>query len=261
MKLALYQGPAIGGDIEAGFARIEMNLAAAAKAGACMTVFPELFLPGYNRPDLHESLAQPLGGAWSGRLAEIAKKHQCGLTVGWAESADGVVYNAATCVDETGNQLAHFRKIQLFGPMEKKSFSPGSSYSIFEFQGQKAAILICYDIEFPQHCNALAKAGVTLIFVPTANPAGFEHVSDVLVPARAAEMQLTIVYANYCGTEGDLAYGGHSIIVGPDAAALASAGTGETLLITDISQIDQISAEKLSQQNEDYRKVVVSHDA
>ena len=43
MKLALYQGPAIGGDIETGFARIERYLSAAALAGAKMLVFPEVF--------------------------------------------------------------------------------------------------------------------------------------------------------------------------------------------------------------------------
>ncbi|MEJ8475725.1 carbon-nitrogen hydrolase family protein [Roseibium algae] len=261
MKLALYQGPAIGGDIELGFARIEMNLAAAAQAGASMAVFPELYLPGYNQPDLHQGLAQPLGGAWTKRLSDLASQYACGLTIGWAERLDETIYNSATCFDDTGKQCAHYRKIQLFGPMERAGFTAGDAYSVFEIFGQRAALLICYDVEFPQHCDALAREGVSLILVPTANPKGFEHVSRVLVPARAAEMRLTIVYANYCGQEDGLAYGGNSLIVGPDAMPLATAGVTETLLIADLSHIEQITAEILSQQNRDYRKVGISHDA
>ncbi len=261
MKLALYQGPAIGGDIEAGFIRIEKQLSAAALSGARMTVFPEVFIPGYNRPDLHRSLAQPLDGEWTERLSEIARKAGCGLTIGWAEQFDGKVFNAATCFDESGERIAHYRKIQLYGPMEQASFEFGDCYTVFELAGRKAALLICYDVEFPQHCIALANQGVSLILVPTANPRGFEYVSDILVPARAAEMRLTIAYANFCGKEGDIAFGGRSVIVGPDGKALASAGTGETLLVTDLSALDTIDQTLLSQQQADYRRIGKTDDA
>ena len=254
MKLALYQGPAIGGGIDAGFARIETLLSAAAMAGAGMAVFPELFMPGYNRPDLHGSLSQPLGGDWSQRFADLARQAGCGLTLGWAERCGDQVYNAASAYSASGTLLAHYHKIQLFGPMEKSSFAPGESYAIFDLCGRKAALLICYDIEFPQHCRALADQGVTLVLVPTANPRGFEHVSRTLVPARAAEMGLTIAYANYCGTEGDLTYSGHSLIAGPDAQALAAAGRGETLLVADLRPASEIAPELLSMQRQDYRE-------
>ncbi|MEL7526014.1 MAG: carbon-nitrogen hydrolase family protein [Pseudomonadota bacterium] len=252
--MALYQGPAIGGDIEAGFARLETQLTAAAVAGANMAVFPELFLPGYNRPDLHKSLAQPLGGAWTNRLSDLARQHGCGLTIGWAERDGDTVYNAATAFDAVGNILGHYRKIQLFGPMEKASFDFGDSYCSFDLVGQKTAILICYDIEFPQHCQALADQGVSLILVPTANPKRFEHVSHTLVPARAAEMGLTIAYANFCGSEGGLTFGGHSLIAGPDAQVLANAGRGETLLVADLAPLSDIAPDILSLQRQDYRE-------
>jgi predicted amidohydrolase len=260
LKLALYQGPAIDGDIEAGFIRIEKQLSAAALAGARMIVFPEVFLPGYNRPDLHKALAQPLGGEWTGRLSALAKQTGCGITIGWAEADGGKVYNAATCFDETGEQIAHYRKIQLYGAMEQASFEFGDRYTVFDLWGRKAALLICYDVEFPQHCIALAAQGVSLILVPTANPRGFEYVSETLVPARAAEMRLTIAYANFCGSEGDITFGGHSVIVGPDAKPLASAGTGETLLVTDLSALDRIDSSVLSQQQADYRRVGKTDD-
>jgi nitrilase len=76
-------------------------------------------------------------------------------------------------------------------------------------------------------------------------------VPNILVPARALENRMTIAYANYCGTEAGLSYGGKSVIVGPDAEVLAQAGIGETVLITDISVIHQIDPALLSTQLED----------
>ena len=130
--------------------------------------------------------------------------------------------------------LGHYRKIQLFGPMENASFSPGSSQCIFDLGGIRTALMICYDVEFASHVLDLAVKGVKLLLVPTANPAGFEHVSKAFVPARAAEVGITIVYANFCGTERGVTYGGYSLICPPDARPLATAGTTETLLIADI---------------------------
>ena len=77
-------------------------------------------------------------------------------------------------------------KIQLFGPQEKAVFTPGDRYASFQFRGHHIGLLICYVIEFAQHAWALKARGVDLVLVPTANPAGFENVSDLIVPARAA---------------------------------------------------------------------------
>ena len=253
MKIALHQGPAIGGATEEAFAVIESRLAAAAAAGARMAVFPELYLPGYNRPDLHGALAQPVDSAWDGRLAGLARAAGCGLTIGWAERDGDAVYTAASCFSPAGERIAHYRKIQLFGPMENASFRPGGDYCLFELEGMKTALLICYDVEFAAHCRALAERGADLILVPTANPAGCEYVSQILVPARAVEMGLTIAYANYCGTEGDIAYGGHSVIAGPDGRALVAAGPGEAFLVADLAANSAIPQTRLSRQLEDYR--------
>ena len=253
MKLALYQGPSPAGDIAHAFSVIARVLSTAAAGGASMALMPELFLPGYNQPDRFATLAQPQGGAWQARLSDLCRRHGCGLTIGWAERAGDTIYNAATCVDATGQTLAHYRKIQLFGPIEAACFTPGDSYCTFDLHGQRAALLICYDVEFAHHVRALADQGATLLLVPTANPAGFDAVADTLVPARAAENRITIAYANLCGTEAGLTYGGKSVIVGPDAQPLASAGRGETLLIVDLDAIAALDPATLGTQVRDRR--------
>lgn len=235
MKLALSQWAPCHGATEADFDRIGSELRAAAAAGASMLVLPELLLPGYNHPSLHQRLAEPRDGAWMGRIAGLCRAQGCGLTLGWAERDGDRVFNAATAFDAQGALLGHYRKIQLFGEMEKAGFHPGDTYTIFDLEGVRTALLICYDIEFAPHVRALAARGVKLILVPTANPTGFEVVARALVPARAAEMGLTIAYANYCGSDGGLGFGGLSCVAGPDGATLAAAGRGEALVIVELS--------------------------
>lgn len=255
MKLALWQTQPTNGRIEAGFSALCMQLQAAALAGARLLLVPELFLPGYNRPDLHARLAQPLDGAWIARLRESAARAGCGLCLGWAERDGAEVFNAATTIGPDGAILAHYRKIQLYGAMERASFAPGQQLApCFEIDGVRIGLLICYDIEFPGHAAALAAAGARVILVPTANPSGFEHVQRRLVPARAHENDIVVAYANLTGVEGDLTFGGRSVIAGPDGEALACAGArGEALLIVDLAAADAVPAGLRSVQRRSYR--------
>ena len=97
--------------------------------------------------------------------------------------------------------------------------------------------------------------------MPTANPQGFDHVARILVPARAYESRLTIAYANYCGPDGDLNFGGLSVIVGPDGEPVAAAGRGPALLIVDLPAPQDYPQERLSTQAADLRRVDAPSDA
>ncbi|OSP54905.1 carbon-nitrogen hydrolase family protein [Pseudoruegeria sp. SK021] len=238
MKLAVYQSPTSDGNVEDALSRLSRMLMAAAQAGAEMLVAPELYLPGYNRPDLHQKLAQDINGPWCQRLADMCRMAGCGVTLGWAERDGDAVYNSATCFGSDGQVLGHYRKLQLFGPMEAESFTAGNrSSEVFDLGGMKTGLLICYDVEFPQLVEGLHAKGADLILVPTANPVGYEHVQHVLIPARAYDAGAVIAYANYCGDEAGLAFSGLSLIAGPDAAPLASAGKSEALLIVDLPAV------------------------
>jgi len=255
MKLAVYQALVTDGDIAGALARLRGALVASAAAGARMLVAPELLLPGYNRPDLHATTAQGRDGPWMSALRDMAREAGCGLTLGWAERAGGQIYNAATAIGADGAILAHYRKIQLFGPMERESFTAGDAAPlVFDLEGRRAGLLICYDIEFPGHAAGLAGAGADLVLVPTANPAGYEHVQELLVPTRAYENRLCVAYANYCGQEAGLGFGGRSLIAGPDGRPLAAAGTTETLLIAKLPAADTFPPDRLSTQDRDYRR-------
>ncbi len=252
MRLALWQDNSPMGNEAAALDRIDKAARAAGAMNASVLVLPEVFLPGYNHPEIAR-LATSIKARIFDQIAAICRAASCGIVLGYAERDGDVIFNAAVAFDAAGNAVAQYRKIQLFGPREKALYAPGTHYTIFDLQGQKAALLICYDIEFAPHVAALAAQGVTLVLVPTANMEPFDHVVRHTVPTMAANYGVTIVYANYCGAEGDLTYLGGSLIVGPHGEILAQAGRGSALLIADVPNRDPA---RLSTQNTDYPAVL-----
>lgn len=233
--IALWQGPSPDGSDDTAFAALDAALRAASAMGAITLVAPEIFFPGYNQPDI-PARAQPRGGAWHQRLATLARTHACGIVIGYAERDGENVYNSAVAISAEGREIGHYRKIQRFGPREKSIYAPGDTLSTFDLNGIRAAMLICYDVEFAHLLKRLAEEGAQLVLVPTANPEPNTHVSRLVVPTHAINHGVTIAYANYCGTEGDITYCGASVIAASDAAILAAAGPGPALLITDIDR-------------------------
>jgi len=251
MRLAVLQSPSPEGDLDAALVTVERALTAAGAAGADALVVPEVFLPGYNLADLAaQALAD--GAPALRRLGAAAAAAGTALVLGYAEAQGARVYNTALCIGPDGRDCARYRKVQLYGPREKAIYTPGDAYVTFTLAGRKAALLICYDIEFAPHVAALATLGTEVILVPTANMTPFSHVVRHTVPAMAANHGLAIAYANYCGSERDLTYVGGSLIVGPHGEVLAQAGDHPALLIADVPDIDP---ERISTQARDFRAI------
>ncbi len=251
MRLALWQGPSPAGNLETALETLTRALNAAGAMGADVLVAPEIYFPGYNQPTVAaQALTQD--SAAIGALRHAAQTAGCALVVGYAERVAGTVFNSALAIGADGALLANYRKIQLYGPREAALYVPGDTYVTFTLGSVKAAILICYDVEFAPHVKALADQGTQVILVPTANMMPFTHVVRHTVPAMAANHGVSIVYANYCGVEGDLTYVGGSLIAGPHGEVLAQAGEGPALLMADLPARD---AYRLSTQASDLRQI------
>ena len=250
MRIAIWQGHSPRGDRAAALQVIAAALQAAGAMGAAVLVTPEVFLPGYNQPDPSAGALAPDDPVFA-TLSALCRTARCGLVLGFAE-AGAHLFNTAIALDADGVEIARYRKIQLYGPREKALYHPGDRYCIFDLNGTKTALLICYDIEFAPHVAALAAQGVTLILVPTANMEPYTYVIRHTIPAMAAHHGVAIAYANYCGVEGDLTYLGGSLIAGPHGEVLAQAGQHPALLIADLPPPDPT---RLSTQSSDLRKI------
>ena len=67
----------------------------------------------------------------------------------------------------------------------------------------------------------------------------------------AANHGVSIAYANYCGSEGDLTYVGGSLLADPYGEPLAQAGQGPALLLADLPE--RLDPARLSTQAQDFR--------
>jgi len=213
-----------------------------ARAGrADLLVLPELFCTGYNLgPDRARSLAMSPDDPHFDLIRAIACTHGIALCLGFPEIAGNSVANSAALIDETGATLLIYRKIHLFGDLDRAMFAArGDRFPVVPWRGVNIGLAICYDIEFPETARALAIAGADLVLVPTALMPPYDIVADHLIPTRAYENQIFIAYANHCGCEDGLAYLGKSSICGPDGAVLAKAGAGPALLIAPIDPAHQ----------------------
>jgi predicted amidohydrolase len=200
-----------------------------------------MFLTGYNiGADAVRSLAQPRDGGYAQAVARLAQTHGIAIVWGYPErDATDAIFNAAQMTSARGTPLLHYRKTHLYGALDRAQFSAApvdaANSQLAELHGWNIGLLICYDVEFPENPRRLALAGADCVLVPTANMERYDFVPATLVPTRAFENQTVLAYANYCGPEGNLRYGGLSSVVGALGQPLAVAGRDEALLIATLT--------------------------
>lgn len=241
VRVAAVQCRPIPEDVPANLAMMDRLIADAAAQKLDLVVFPEMVLTGYGiGAEAVSRLAEPADGLSAQAVADLARQHGVAVCFGYPERVGEVVYNSVSLLDESGERLTGGRKMHLYGDVDAQQFTAADSApQVAHWHGWTVGTAICFDIEFPETARLLAGQGADLLLVPTANMVGFEVVNRVLVPARAAENQLALVYANHTGSDPLFEYNGDSLIAGPDGSVLAEAsatGTpaGEQLVIADL---------------------------
>jgi len=136
--------------------------------------------------------------------------------------------------DRTGNCIASYDKTHLFTPMgEDQYYTPGDHLCRFKLDGKDCALIICYDIRFPELTRTLTVAGLDMLFVVAQWPKIRTFHLRSLTTARAIENQMFLVCCNSCGTAGDTVYGGNSAIIDPWGETIALAGETESIITAD----------------------------
>lgn len=114
----------------------------------------------------------------------------------------GELYNAAHLFTPKG-RIFRQKKVHLT-PSEKEHYqmSRGHRFYVYHTEFGKIAILVCYDVEFPEAARVLAEAGAEILFVPscTDERQAFCRVR-YCSQARAIENQ---IYVAMAGTVGNL---------------------------------------------------------
>jgi predicted amidohydrolase len=201
----------------------------AAAAGAALVVLPELSDSGYvfTGPDEARGLAtrsadSPTLRQWQ----QLAAAAGCAIVGGFCElGEDGLLYNSAALVDAAGTR-ALYRKAHLWD-REKLIFTPGTGAPpVVDLPYGRVAVMICYDLEFPEWTRLAALDGADLIAAPVnwptaPYPAGERPAEVIKAQADASVNGVYVVVADRCGRERGVDWISGSVIVGPDGYPLA----------------------------------------
>lgn len=240
MRLGIYQAEA--GVCEPGerLSQIENCLEA---ADLDLLLCPELFLSGYAPGEALTRLSEPQDGSFGRQVADTARRIGTAICYGYPEAADGQLFNSAALYDAEGHLLANHRKqLPSPGSFEEEAFGRGRGVTFAELGGWRLAIIICYEVEFPETLRRAAREGAQLVLVPTALGADWGIVAEKVVPARAFENGVWMAYADQCGAAEGFAFFGGSRIVGPDGREAALAGDRPELIT---ATLDRAAVERM----------------
>ena len=231
---------------------------AAAADGAAIVVLPELSASGYVFRDIVEAraLAESADGPTAAGWEVLARRHGITIVGGICElGADGQLYNTALVVDAGGVRIA-YRKAHLWNA-EKLVFTPGEAPPpVIETAGTSLAVMICYDLEFPEWVRLPALAGARLLCVPANWPAlprpeRERPIEVVRAQAAAGINRMFVAVCDRTSAERGVEWVGGSVIIDPDGWPLAGPETGDHE-ITIAADCDLASAEdkRISERND-----------
>lgn len=216
------------GDPVGNIARTCEALHAAADQGAQVIVLPELASSGYAFADHAEALAaaQPVDGPCLTTWQEVAAQRDLIVVGGFCElGADDAVHNSAALIDASGVR-AVYRKAHLWD-RERLIFDAGDAVPpVVDTRVGRIAMVICYDLEFPEWVRIAALAGAQLLCAPTnwpdaPRPPGERAGEVVRVMAEAGMNRMFIAVCDRVGAERGVEWVGGSVIVDPDGWPLA----------------------------------------
>ena len=222
MRIVCQQlAPSVGDNV-ANLAAIGVAIDEALELEADLIVLPELCTSGYVFTSEDEVAAAALSPDsavftdWQSKLSGSGAV----LVAGFPLLDPSGIYNAAVMLDDSG-VLAIYRKVHLWDE-EKRWFVAGDAAPpVVETRHGRLAMLVCYDLEFPEMVRGLLLEGADVVAVPTnwpaaATPAGErpDELHDAMSSARLSRVILAC--CDRCGSERGMGFTGGSAIIGPD---------------------------------------------
>ena len=263
---AAQTGPVLSEDMAPGIEVACRMVKEAASQGSDIICFSELFLtpffPNQLRPD-YEHFFLELPSPVTDPLFETARRCDIALIFPFGEKAGQYYYNSAAVFDRTGRHVGTYRKVHIpailpsnsnggTGSYEKFYFTPGDALPLFEMQGVRFGIQICYDRKFPEGSRVLALQGAEIIFMPICAATYGENVLrgntwELPLQCRAYESGVFVVAVNRAGNENGRRHIGKSMVVNPiGASVMAVAGVDEPQLLVQVLDLDEVAAAQKS---------------
>ncbi|MDP8022856.1 MAG: carbon-nitrogen hydrolase family protein [Nitrososphaeria archaeon] len=147
-------------------------------------------------------------------------------------------YSAVYVIEPEGKIRLKYRKTHLFKALgyDESVYLKQSdnTLSVFEINGIKAGLMICYEIRFPEIARSLALKGAEALIVPSAWLRGYNKEEQwiTLAKARAMENTAYVLTSNQIGN----IYTGITLSVDPAGVIKARASEIEEVIEVKISK-------------------------
>jgi NAD+ synthase len=223
LKIALAQLNPVLGDVTGNEAKARSARAEAARQGADLVMFTELYLAGYPPEDL--VLKPAFQDACRKACEALARETADGgpavlIGLPWVE--DGSLFNAYALLD--GGTVAAVRfKVDLpnYGVFdEKRVFEPGPLPGPMMVRGVRIGVPVCEDIWNGDVVECLAETGAEILLVPNGSPywRGKTDERFSIAASRVTESGLPLVYLNQIGGQDELVFDGASFGLNADCS-------------------------------------------
>jgi len=248
MKIATVAHDTVWEDLGANLLAVDKRLAHVLEnqSDTEIVLFPEINLMGIIEDDSNKQFALSADEVLA-KLAPIAQKHGVAIICGFIESnGANKPFNSLIVVSKNGEKMATYSKNHLFTQSAEPDFyTPGGRLAIFELNGWRCALSVCFDIRFPRLYATYKSAGVECVFVANNwvkgrnKPAILEH----SVKARAHENQYFMVAVDRTGSDPYTEYSnGVTVVANPYAEDIAARDGIYGYATLDKKEIESLSA-------------------
>ncbi|MEO3999859.1 NAD+ synthase [Mesorhizobium sp. CAU 1732] len=223
LRIAVAQLNPIVGDVAGNLAKAREARAEAARHGADLVLFTELFVAGYPPEDLvlKPAFVEACEAAVGEFAAETADGGP-GVIIGTPLRRKSGLHNSIVVMDG-GKIIAERFKLDLpnYGEFdEKRVFQAAPEMpGPINFRGVRLGIPICEDIWGELGvCETLAESGAELLLVPNGSPyyRGKVDIRHQIVIKQVIESGLPMLYANQMGGQDELIFDGASFAINAD---------------------------------------------
>ena len=235
------------------------SLLAEVAGQADIACLPELFTTGYNLGALGNTLfdlaeivpatAEDAAGPTVTRLCDLAAELNVAILAGLPERdpvVTGLLFDTVVLINRHGRLCGRYRKSHLY-PDEHRYFQPGQDLSVFELDGVRVGLAICFEAAFPPIFSTLALQGAEIVFNPSAVPVGYGYLQELRTRARAQDNQYFVVAVNHVGPEGNVTYCGQSQIADPRGDVVAMAPADRPAAVVAELNFDLIGQQRLQE--------------
>ena len=238
VRIALVQFDAVPEAVADNVRKMIDRVVEARKADARWILFHEGTVCDYTPKLAAYAEAVPIGPSTEA-MANLARQHDCYISFGLSESANGRYFISQVFVGPEG--LVHcYRKTWLWREPEDKShrnewarYDPGTGPETFDLDGVRATCFICADGEAPRCIERAKELRPEVVFYP--NNRGSLPALEVF-GARAREIRAPMLVTNRVGRSWSYDCEGGCAVYSSDGSVLAGANREgwEEMLVHDL---------------------------